>query len=91
MALDKFTRRLAALVLGVHATALEARAKAAERAEEKAWDAVHQTEQNINDLQLLRGIQETNAELETSIADQVHADVTAELNTLPFINRESIQ
>lgn len=84
---DNITRRVLAFFAGVHATALEARAKASATAERKAWDQVHRTDHDIRDLEDLRDIQEVHAEQLTQEAAAIHADVAAELNILPFINR----
>ncbi len=81
------TRRFAGLVLGVHAAALTSVAAAASRREDKAWQRVENTQQEIDQLEKLAEVQEMDAALATSAADDIHTAVAAELGILPFINK----
>jgi hypothetical protein len=81
------TRKFAALVLGVHAAALSGVAAAATRREEKAWQRVENTQQEIEQLEMLVEVQEYDAAIATSAADDIHTAVAAELGILPFINK----
>lgn len=90
------TRWLAARVLNIHADTLHAIANEAERAEEKAWDGVFdaaaQVEreqalaaQRIADAEKLHEVRRLDASRCTKNADNVCQAVTAELDSLPYI------
>lgn len=86
-AITAITRRIAAAVIGVHAASLEAVAAQARRREEAAWTRVDNTQQEIEQLEKLADVQEMDAALASSAADDIRAAVAAELDILPFLRK----